>query len=188
MTDQPNGMSPGAIKNGTGKDWAEWVKILDAVDATSMDHKTIAKYVLDNYDLSGWWAQGVAIGYEHEKGMRPKGMTSDGFAANASKTLAIPVKRLWRLWADDELRASWLDPDLVTKTTATENKTFNGRWNADDSRISVNFYAKGENKSNFGLQHRRLASQDEIEVKRTFWKDAIKRLVEVAEEHDDKSA
>src|SRR5690606_31192615 len=143
MTDQPNGMSPEAVKNGTGKDWAEWVKILDAVNATSMDHKGIAKYVLDNYDLSGWWAQGVAIGYEHEKGMRPKGMTSDGFAANASKTLAVPLERLWQLWADDDLRAQWLDPDLVPKSTATENKALTRNGNAHDSARSAIHNPKG---------------------------------------------
>lgn len=180
MSDQKMGMSPEAIKNGTGKSWEEWVKILDDANATSMDHATIAKFVHENFEVSGWWAQGVAIGYEHEKGMRPAGMTSDGFAANASKTLGIPVEQMWRLWADDELRAQWLHPDLITKTTATENKSFHGKWNADDSRVSVNFSSKGESKSSFGVQHRRLSGQDEIEVRKAFWKDAIQRLVEVA--------
>lgn len=182
MSDQPNGMSPEAIKNGTGKDWEEWVEILDAAHATAMDHAAIAKYVLDNFDLTGWWAQGVAIGYEHAKGMRPRGMTSDGFAANASKTLNMPVEKAWLLWADDDLRAQWLDAELITKTTATESKSFHGRWNADDSRVSVHFTAKGDAKSSFGVQHRRLAGPDEIESRKAYWKDAIGRLVDVAKQ------
>lgn len=181
MASHESKMSPEAIRNGTGKHWDEWVKILDGANATSMDHATIAKYIHENFEVSGWWAQGVAIGYEHEKGMHPAGMTSDGFAAHASKTLPIPVEHLWRLWADDELRAQWLDLDLITKTTATENKSFHGKWNADDSRVSVHFSAKGESKSSFGVQHKRLSGQEEIVAKKAFWKDAIQRLVEVAE-------
>ncbi len=181
MSDNPNGMSPEAIKNGTGRTWDEWVALLDAAGGTSMTHTELARYVLENYELSGWWAQGVAIGYHHAKGLRPRGMTSDGFAANASKTVAVPVETLWRLWGDDALRAQWLDPALVTVTTATENKSFRARWNADDSRISADFYAKGEAKSSVSLQHTRLANQEEIAVMKAFWKAAIERMKEIAE-------
>jgi hypothetical protein len=173
MGDKSSGMSLETIRNGTGRTWDEWLALLDAAGATSMNHTELARYVLETYELSEWWAQGVAIGYETERGMRPKGMTSDGFAANASKTLHIPLEKLWRLWSDDALRATWLDADVITKTTATENKSFRGKWNADDSRVNVNFSAKGNDKSNFSLQHTRLPSQEEIEVKRAFWKDAI---------------
>ena len=118
MSENPNGMSLEAIQNGTGRSWDEWLALLDAAGAMAMNHTELARFVLENFELSGWWAQGVAIGYEHERGLRPKGMTSDGFAANASKTVQAPVEKLWRLWGDDALRAQWLDPTLVTVTTA----------------------------------------------------------------------
>ncbi len=180
MSDNPNGMSPEAIKKGTGRTWEEWVAVLDAAGGESMSHTELAKYILENFDLSVWWGQGVAIGYHHAKGLRPRGMTSDGFAANASKTLSIPLNRLWKLWADDELRAQWLDPALLTVSSASENRTFNAKLNSDNSRISINFSAVGEDRSKFGLQNTRLASADEIPVRKAFWKEAIERLVEVA--------
>lgn len=182
MSDKSTGMSPEAILKGTGRPWDEWVRLLDEAGGDTMTHTELARYVLENYDLSMWWAQGVAIGYHTAKGLRAKGMTSDGYAANASKTLPIPLEQLWRLWGDDALRAQWLDPDLLTVTTATENRTFNAKWNADDSRVSVNFTAVGENRSKFGLQHSRLASSEMIEERRAFWKAAIERLVQVANE------
>lgn len=181
MSDKPNGMSPEAIKNGTGKDWDEWIRLLDEAGGASMTHTELAKYVLDTYPISPWWGQGVAIGYHTAKGIRPKGMTSDGFAANASKTLPIPLNRLWKLWADDDLRAQWLDPDLLTVSSASENRTFNARMNTDDSRISINFSAVGEGKSKFGLQNTRLANGEMIAERKAFWKAAIERLVEVAD-------
>lgn len=180
MSDSLIGMSPEAIRNGTGRDWDEWIRLLDEAGGASMTHTELAKYVLDNYDLSVWWGQGVAIGYHTAKGLRPKGMTSKGFAANASKTLSIPLNRLWKLWADDDLRAQWLDPDLLTVSSASENRTFNAKYNPDGTRISINFSAVGDDRSKFGLQHAGLANAEEIEERKAFWKAAIERLVEVA--------
>ncbi|ANE04034.1 hypothetical protein [Corynebacterium crudilactis] len=181
-TPNSGGMSPESILNGTGTSWDQWLKILDDTKATAWNHAQIAKYLLDNFEVSGWWAQGIAIGYEYERGMREPGMTSDGFAANASKTLNLPVEKVWKFFGDDELRAQWLEPDLLLKTSATEPKTFNAKWLADDSRISVNFTAKGENKSSFGIQHRRLPEQGQIAVMKAFWKDRISTLVELSKQ------
>lgn len=182
MAEQSPGMSPESIKNGTGKEWAAWLKILDDANATTMTHTQIAKHIDENYDVGGWWAQGIAIGYEYERGMRERGMTSDGFATNASKTLNIPVEQAWGLWANDDLRAQWLDPALLTVSSATPSKSFNAKWNSDDSRVSVHFTAKGEHKSSFGVQQRRLPQQEDIDVQKAFWKEAITRLVKVAEQ------
>ncbi|WP_198684084.1 hypothetical protein [Brachybacterium sp. YJGR34] len=179
MSDQPPGMSSEALRNGTGKEWPQWVEILDGIGATSMDHTAIARHIRDTYALSTWWSQAVAIGYEDVKGMRPRGMTSDGFAANASKTFDLPVHVLWRHVAEDELRALWLDPGLLTASSAKEDRTFNARWNADDSRVSATFTAKGEARSSLSLQHRRLASQEQIPETKAFWKDALARLADV---------
>lgn len=109
------GMSPEAILNGTGKPWEEWLSLLDQAEGTSMSHTQLAQYLENNFDISGWWAQGIAIGYEYARGMRKRGMTSDGFAANASKTLNLPVEKVWALFGDDVLRAQWLDPALLEK-------------------------------------------------------------------------
>lgn len=144
-----------------------------------MTHTELAAYISKNFEVSGWWAQGIAIGYEYDRGMRARGMTSDGFATNISKTLAIPVAQLWAYFANDDLRAQWLEPDLLTPTSATEPRTFNAKWNLDDSRVSVNFQAKGDNKSSFGLQHRRLANQEAIEPTKAMWKAMVAALVEV---------
>jgi len=175
-------MSSEAIRNGTGRTWEEWTALLDAENAASMSHAEIARMVAEKYALDGWWAQGVTVGYEQIKGLRVKGQTSDGFAANASKTVNVPLERLWRLWGDDALRAQWLDPALVTVTTATENKSFRARWNADDTRISADFYAKGEQKSSVALQHSRLPDLEVTAERKSFWKEAMERMKKVAEE------
>ncbi|MCK2200135.1 hypothetical protein [Corynebacterium callunae] len=173
------GMSPEAILKGTGKSWAEWLELLDKAQGTTMTHTELAAYIAKNFEVSGWWAQGIAIGYEYDRGMRDRGMTSDGYATNASKTFNTPVSTLWQFFADDQLRSQWLEPDLLSPTSATEPKTFNAKWNADNSRISVNFQAKGENKSSFGLQHRRLPSQEHIAPTKAMWKSKIAVLAEL---------
>ncbi len=45
MVENPNGMSSEAIKNGTGRSWEEWVALLDAANAMSMNHTKLAKYI-----------------------------------------------------------------------------------------------------------------------------------------------
>jgi hypothetical protein len=181
MVENPSGMSSEAVQNGTGRTWEEWTALLDADNAGSLSHADIAKLIAEKHGLDGWWGQGVAVGYEQIKGLRVKGQTSDGFAANASKTLQVPLERLWAVWGDEALRAEWLDPALVTVTTATENKSFRARWNADDTRISVDFYAKGEGKSSVALQHSRLPDLEVTEARKAFWKEAMARMQKVAE-------
>lgn len=178
--DNSPGMSPETVLNGTGKPWEEWLALLDAAKGTSMNHAELARFVEQNFEVSGWWAQGIAIGYEYARGMRERGMTSDGFATNASKTLNLAVEQVWELFGDSDLRAKWLDPQLLEQTSATRPRTFNAKWLADDSRVSVNFTSKGDNKSSFAIQHRRLQHQDDIATVKAFWKQRIAELVKVA--------
>lgn len=184
MIDNPNGMSSEAVQNGTGRTWEEWTVLLDADNASALTHAEIAKLIVEKHGLDGWWGQGVAIGYEQIRGLRVKGQTSDGFAANASKTINVLIDRLWRLWGDAELRDQWLDGALLTVTTATENKSFRAKWNADDSRISADFYVKGDNKSSVALQHSRLPDLDAVNEKKVFWKESIERMKAMAESEE----
>jgi hypothetical protein len=63
------GMSDVAVKKATGRDWAAWVKVLDAAGATSKPHREIVKIV----NAGSWWSQMVTVGYERIRGLRDKG-------------------------------------------------------------------------------------------------------------------
>ena len=65
------GMSDAAVKKQTGRDWTEWVKVLDAVDAAGKPHREIAEYV-SSIGTPDWWSQMVTVGYERIRGLVTK--------------------------------------------------------------------------------------------------------------------
>lgn len=72
------GVAEAAVVKGTGCSWEKWVKSLDHRRAHEWTHTEIARYVHETWQVSGWWSQTVAIGYERIKGMRAIGQRSSG--------------------------------------------------------------------------------------------------------------
>ena len=56
------------IFKGSGKHWAQWVKILNTYGAKKAGHLETARYLRAKHNLSDWWSQFVTIRYEQEKG------------------------------------------------------------------------------------------------------------------------
>ncbi|MGH9745796.1 MAG: hypothetical protein ACRD59_06765 [Candidatus Acidiferrales bacterium] len=91
-----------AVKTKTGKVWAEWFKILDKAGAKKWTHKEIAAYLYEKQKVPGWWVQMVAVGYEHERGLRKQFQDCNGnFAANSSRTIATPIGKIFQAWTDE---------------------------------------------------------------------------------------
>ena len=102
-------MSDATIKAKTGCTWEQWVKALDRVEAHTWTHREIAKYVKEKFEIPGWWAQTVTVGYERIRGLREVGQRRDGtYEANKSRTFAVPVARLFDAFHDPRVRARWL--------------------------------------------------------------------------------
>jgi len=86
-----------AVKEKTGKIWAEWFQILDQVGAKKWPHQEIAAYLLKE-KVSPWWCQMVAVGYEHARGIRQKFQKCDGeFSTSGSRTLRTAPEGVCRL-------------------------------------------------------------------------------------------
>jgi hypothetical protein len=61
-------------------------------------------------------------------------------------------------------------------TTATPNKSLRAKWDNGKSRLSVNFYAKGPDKSQAAVDHMKLASSAESAKMKSYWFNALNRL------------
>ena len=109
------------------------------------------------------------------------GQGADGsFSASASKTVAVPVDRLYEAFADAALRARWLSGDLEVATTVPA-KTFRAGWEDGLSRIVAGFTAKGAGKAQVALQHEKLPDAATAAKLKAFWRDrldALKTLLE----------
>src|SRR3954469_10291237 len=88
------GMTDARVKAATGRDWAQWTKVLDALG--DKKHAALAKH-LSSLGVPSWWSQMVTVGYERIRGMRARGQARTGtWRAGKSKTFAVPVGKLFK--------------------------------------------------------------------------------------------
>ena len=170
------GMSDAAVQRATGKVWDEWLALLDARGAAERTHPEIARYVQETFGVSGWWAQSVTVGYERARGMRAVNQRSDGFSVNASKTFPVSIERLFAAFVADDERARWLDGVHLRRRTSQPNRSARFDVLPDETRLNVNFIARGPEKATAQLQQERLRSAGEVEQSRAFWKAQLERL------------
>ena len=181
-TDGPSfTMSDEAIRRRTGRGWEEWFDLLDGWNAAHRSHTEIARWVAQEHSTDGWDAQSVTVSYERARDLRAVGEHVDGFSITASKTMAVPVDRLFAAFVDETLRKDWLPDDKLRLRTATEPRTARFDWADGKTRVNVGFTAKGAGKSVVALEHERLADADEAERMKAYWKDHVTTLKEVLE-------
>lgn len=170
-----------AVQAATGKSWLDWFAILDAAGAAEMSHQAIVAYLSQEQQVGSWWQQMVTNTYEQRIGRRSKGEMPDGFQVSVSKTVAVPVERLFAAWENTEARAKWLAASDFEVTKITTTKSVRGRWGDGKAPVSVNFTAKGAAKSMVSLQIGKLPDAGAAEQAKTLWNEALERLKEMLE-------
>ena len=64
-------------------------------------------------DPLAWNVQAVVSSYELTRGLREVGEKEDGFAISVSRTVAVPVERLYEAVVSETARARWLPADRM---------------------------------------------------------------------------
>jgi uncharacterized protein YndB with AHSA1/START domain len=103
-------LSPEAVREGTGRDWADWLQLLDAAGAFGWDHRGIVDFLdREHPAVAPGWQQSLAVAYERARGKRVVGQTADvGFQIGAQRSVAASSARVWEvLVTQPEL---WLGP------------------------------------------------------------------------------
>ena len=92
-------VSSSAVEDATGRGWAEWLELLDVAGAQDMDHKQIVAHVAEtDPEVSSWWQQTIAVGYEQARGMRVVGETADtGFQVGVRRSADVELDAVWDL-------------------------------------------------------------------------------------------
>ncbi|MBV8991784.1 MAG: hypothetical protein JO372_24770 [Solirubrobacterales bacterium] len=172
-----------AIRERTGRGWEEWFSMLDAWGAGERPHREIARWIAEQQGVEplAWNAQAVAGSYELARGLREVGEKEDGFAVTASRTIAVPVDRLYDAFAEGSLRRRWLPDDELRERTATRPKSVRFDWGDGDTRVNVTFLPKGEGRSAVALEHRRLPNADEADRMKARWRERLTTLKAVLE-------
>jgi len=170
------GVGSDAVMKATGKAWEEWLKVLDQAGAVKMPHKAIAEMVYKKYGVPGWWAQMVTVGYEQARGMRAVYEKADGFAANASKTIAANLERVYDAWHDPRLREFWLPGAPLEVRRSTDGKSMRITWTLGDSSVDVGFFSKGADKSMVQVEHSKLSDAQAVAAQKAYWSEGLERL------------
>jgi len=166
------------IRERTGRGWEEWFDLLDEWGAADRSHREIARWLAEQQGIHplAWNAQAIAGSYERARRGRQVGEHEDGFTVTATKTVAVPVERLYAAFVDPGLRERWLpDGDLRERTTI-EPRSARFDWGDGATRVHVSFAAKGEGKSVAALSHERLPDGGEAERMKAFWRERVAGL------------
>ena len=174
-------MSDEILPARTGRSWDEWYGILRAGGATDRPHPEIARWLVNEHGVNGWWAQELTVRFEHAIGRRQPGQRSDGFSATATKTVAVPVERLFDAFVDDATRARWLPADGIRLRTATPYRSARFDWAGGAQRLAIGFESKGAAKSTVSIEHMKLPDGAAVEREKPLWRERLaelKRLLE----------
>ena len=174
-------MSDDAIRRRTGHGWEHWFDLLDEWGATERSHTDAARWLREEQDTGGWTAQAIVVSYERARGLRAVGEHADGFTVTASRTVAVPVDRLYEAFVDESLRREWLPAAELRERTATRPKSARFDWGDDGTRVVVGFEAKGDAKSTASLAHEKLPDAAAAERMKAFWRERVASLKEVLE-------
>jgi hypothetical protein len=172
------GMSDEVIKAKTGCAWDRWVYALDKHGAADLPHREIARIVHEQYKIGDWWTQAVTVGYERIRGLRAIGQRRNGtYEASKSRTVALPVGRVYRAFRDARIRKRWLDAP-VTVRTATVDKAVRFGWE-DGTIVQAYFTAKDKAKTAVAIQHMKVKDKATADRLKEFWGERLGRLAGV---------
>jgi uncharacterized protein YndB with AHSA1/START domain len=164
-----------AVMKRTGRDWADWCRLLDREGAQKLTHREMVRIIRDKYHGGDWWSQMITVGYERLRGRRAVNQRAGGFAVSASKTIAASAAAAFAAWTDARRRAHWLSGVklLIRQTTAPKSV----RLTCDDgTSIEVVITARGRGRCVVAVDHTRLADAKQVAERRHCWKEMLAGL------------
>ena len=169
-------MSDEAVQAKTGKDWKQWFALIDKAGGQKMTHQEIVKLLTSKHNVGPWWCQMVTATYEQQTGKRASHEKPDGFEISVSRTLDAPVSLVYTAFENETTRKDWLGEEGLVSRKSTKNRSMRMTWKDGKTILSVNFYPKGEDKSQVVVQHMKLPAAAAAARMKTYWVKALDRL------------
>ena len=199
-------ISARTVREATGRDWAAWLEELYAAGAADWEHKQIVAHLERGHpELSGWWRQSVAVGYERARGRRVPGQTADaGFQIGVRRTVGLPPAEAWELvvgrpdlWLGEGARVAFAPGERYAVPPGNGAPGARGEvrvvrpgdrmrmtWQPDGwpapaiLQITVTPAAAG--RATIGLHLEKLADAEAREAMREHWREALGRVADAA--------
>jgi len=170
------GVSDEAMIRGSGRPLGEWLPLLDAWRASERKHTEIARWLVDEHGVPGWWAQNVTVAYERARGMRALHEDPTGFSISVSKTISATPERVSGALTDASLRSAWLPDAPIRLRRSTEGRSARFDWDEPKSLVGVMLFAKGEGKTQISLGHEKLPDAAAAERLKAMWREQLTML------------
>ncbi len=163
----------------TNRTLEEWYTVLDEKGATKMKHNKIFELVSNTpklKSLNQWNQNLLATSYEWSRGIKKRGERNGSFEISVSKIISVNVSFLYQAWIEDHQRNKWLKNENVLIRKATENKSARITWSDNITSLSVDFYKKGDNKSQVAVQHMKIDSLIKADQLKEYWNNTLLKL------------
>ena len=173
---------PTGVERATGRDRQEWFDLLDSWGAAGRPFREIADYLKSEHDLSHWWAQKLIVEYEQARGLRPAGVRPGGtFSVTASKTVGVPVGRLFEAFTDARQRRRWLSGGKMRVRISERGRSARFDWEDGSTRVNATFLSQGRGKSQVAVEHTHLRDSRSAEKMKAHWRERLAALKDLLE-------
>ncbi|MDV6012549.1 SRPBCC domain-containing protein [Haloechinothrix sp. LS1_15] len=195
-------VSSSSVRAATGQGWQEWLGQLDAAGASGWSHKEIVTHLNSEHpEISGWWHQTLAVGYEQARGKRVAGQTADaGFQVGVRKTVPATPTEVWRvlterpeLWLGEGVSVTFQRGERYTVQAGPDGAAASGEirvakpgdrlrftWQpqgwASPATVQLALTAPASGKTAVQAHVEKLPDADARERSRTRWRDALERI------------
>ena len=155
----------------TGRARDEWHTLLDAAGAATWTHPQIARWLVEEHAVDGWWAQGITVGYEHARGTRLPGQQPDGtFAVTVTRTVIAPKDVVLQTLID-ALSERFGAPASANPAA----KYASARWSVDGETWRATASDAGEGRTRAGLDRTRMRTPELAAAK-----ESLRELLDAA--------
>ncbi len=167
----------------TGSSMEDWFRHFDSLGAAKLNSHDLYELAasIDGLKSLGEWNIGLlSTSYQWSRGLRERGQKEGGFEVSVSKTINALLSEVYHACVNVSLRRHWLDEDIEI-TKKTENKSVRALWVDGVTRLSMDFYSKGDTKSQIVVQHLKLPDASAFAAMKQFWSerlDILKGLLE----------
>jgi len=161
----------------------DWFRHLDSLGAQKMTSAQIHELIatVDGLAPLGQWNQGLlGTSYQWSRGLRERGEKAKGFEISVSKTVNVPISVLYQALVDGKSRKKWLQEKIEIRK-ATEDKSARVTWSDGATSLSIDFYTKGDTKSQIVVQHLKIPDSTMAAEMKELWAarlDSLKSMLE----------
>lgn len=100
-----------SVEKHTGKNWDQWIVVLKKAGADFWTFKEIVQFLRTKHQLSMWWQQIVANGFQVHTGIRQVGENSKGlYSVTMARNLNHSLDHVWKKFTSEEGIQIWLNP------------------------------------------------------------------------------